>query len=227
MFIALSVALYNQNIFASEKIKIWGRGVDRHQFHPKYRSEAWRSRFQRDPNSSVILWVSRLVAEKNVAIFEQSVQRAMSDNPNLTPIIVGEGPLRKKMMRRHPQWHFLGTLTGNELSTAYASADMFVFPSISETFGNVVLEALSSGCPVIASDYPVNRHLVTHNQNGVLCDPNSSQAFTEAILKLADQTEMRSDLSKSGEQTASHYDQMTIHHQFLTSILELIKEKKR
>lgn len=159
-----------------ERIKVWPHGVDTNRFNPKHRSAEWRARFTGDdPDAQVLLYVGRLAAEKRVTW----LRPLMDVLPKARLAIVGEGPMRRNLEKRFRGTNtvFTGYLKGQDLSAAYASADMFVFPSANETFGNVVLEAMASGLPVVAAGAGGPVDLVIDNFNGVLSDPDDPADF--------------------------------------------------
>ena len=132
------------------RLRVWGRGVDSHLFHPSRRRHTWRMRLSEgEPERPLLLYVGRLSPEKRIDWLKPMLQAV----PEARLAIVGDGPMRpvlESMFAGHPV-RFTGYLTGDELADAYAAADVFVFPSHSETFGNVVLEAMASGLPVVAA----------------------------------------------------------------------------
>eukprot|EP01036_Dinobryon_divergens_P041294 gene41294-54723_t len=133
-----------------DNLCVVGRGVDIQRFHPRHRCDALRRQWQAGVGDAVLLCVSRLAAEKNVGLALRCFESLRSRCPGARMVVVGDGPMRRKLEAAHPQVHFAGMLRGDALAQAYASADLFVFPSLSETFGNVTLEALASGLPVVA-----------------------------------------------------------------------------
>jgi glycosyltransferase involved in cell wall biosynthesis len=133
-------------------IRLWTRGVDAELFHPAQRREP-------DLPRPVFLYVGRVAVEKNIPAFLDL------DLPG-SKVVVGDGPERAALKKRYPDVHFAGVLSGTDLAAAYASADVFVFPSRTDTFGNVLLEAMASGCPVAA--YPVTGPVDIVTEGGVL-----------------------------------------------------------
>ncbi|MEX2574872.1 MAG: glycosyltransferase family 1 protein, partial [Balneolaceae bacterium] len=130
-------------------LRIWARGVDTTLFSPSRRDEEWRERQGFRPEDVVVTLVSRLVWEKNLEIFATTVKRVMEKYSHVKPLVVGAGPARQKLSEMLPEAVYTGFLTGQDLAKAYASSDIFFFPSDTESFGNVTLEAMSSGLPCI------------------------------------------------------------------------------
>jgi phosphatidylinositol alpha 1,6-mannosyltransferase len=174
-----------------ERVKVWGRGVDTARFNPRYRSADWRRRLcEGEPESPLLLYVGRLALEKRV----DWLRPLLDALPNVRLAIVGDGPLRDELEQTFAGTRtvFTGYLQGENLSRAYASADLFVFPSANETFGNVVLEAMASGLPVLAphSGGPVDH--VFDAKNGFLFDPKDIEdMITWARRLVSNPTHMR------------------------------------
>jgi glycosyltransferase involved in cell wall biosynthesis len=166
-----------------ERVRVWGHGVDGERFHPRHRDPEWRTRLSGgDPEAPLLLYVGRLAVEKRVDWLRPVVDAL----PHARLAIVGDGPTRPELeaMFTGTRTHFTGYLRGTDLSCAYASADVFAFPSANETFGNVVLEAMASGLPVVVprSGGPVDH--VFEGQNGLLTDPGDPDRFVEAVRRL-------------------------------------------
>jgi len=164
-----------------QRVKVWGRGVDTRRFSPRFRSEAWRLRLSGGcPELPLLLYVGRLATEKRV----EWLRPIFAWLPEVRLAIVGDGPRRTELedLFAHTPTVFTGYLHGEDLARAYASADLFVFPSANETFGNVVLEAMASGLPVIAprSGGPVDH--VIDGVNGFLFDSDDG-ADLVALLR--------------------------------------------
>lgn len=161
------------------------RGVDSQRFSPGYRCHAVRESWGVAEGQSVWLHVGRLAAEKNLEqLFKawQFVCQSVDKPPRL--VIAGDGPIRTTLQAKYPKALFLGQQTGLELARTYASADAFLFPSRSETFGNVVLEALASGLPVVAFDLAAAGTYVRDGVTGFLAHPNHGRSFLQASLRL-------------------------------------------
>jgi glycosyltransferase involved in cell wall biosynthesis len=133
-----------------ERVDVLARGVDTELFHPRYRRSELRASWGAGPNDPVLLMVSRIAPEKNLPLALQAYERARERVPGTRMVVVGDGPARAATAATHPGVHFAGMQTGRALADHYASADIFVFPSLSETFGNVTLEAMASGLAVVA-----------------------------------------------------------------------------
>ncbi len=154
------------------EIKLWTRGVELDRFGPDHRSETWREARGFAPADVVVAFIGRLVWEKGLDVYAEVISGLQARGLPARALVVGEGPAQEALRGRLDATAvFTGHLEGGELSTAYASADLFLFPSETETFGNVTLEALASGLPVVAADAAGSRMLVNDGVTGRLCPP--------------------------------------------------------
>lgn len=165
-------------------LQLLGRGVDADRFSPAWRCEALRAEW-RAGRGPVLLHVGRLAAEKNVELALRAHALLSRARPDCRMIVVGDGPLRARLERRYPAARFLGVLRGEALSRAYASADAFLFPSLSDTFGNVTLEAMASGLPVLAFNTAAAADLIVPRLNGFLATVGDDTAFLDGALRFA------------------------------------------
>ena len=133
----------------NKDISIWARGVDREQFNPERRSLEWRRAHGIGDEEMVVAFLGRLVLEKGLDVFADAIDAARAKGVPLRVVAIGDGPARDYFQQRLPDAIFTGQLTGAELATALASTDVFLNPSITETFGNVTLEAMACGLPVM------------------------------------------------------------------------------
>ncbi|MCG5226470.1 glycosyltransferase family 4 protein [Acinetobacter pittii] len=171
-----------------------GRGVDTTRFSPKHRSENLRKQWDADENTRVMLYVGRLSPEKEVQVLIESYANLQTIQPHKTKlVIVGDGPdfARLKSLPEAKGVIFTGSLRGQDLAAAYASADVFVFASQVETFGNVVLEAMASGLPVIAYDYACAHQYLAHGVNGWLSPLGQINHFIQQIYQLPSVQQLR------------------------------------
>ncbi|HEV7912253.1 MAG TPA: glycosyltransferase family 1 protein, partial [Albitalea sp.] len=167
-----------------ERLEVVGRGVDTLRFSPDKRSAALRAQWQAD-DGPVLLYVGRLAAEKNVELALCAFEAVRLRMPSARMVVVGDGPLRKRLQAEFPDALFAGLQRGEALAQHYASADLFLFPSLSETFGNVTLEALASGLPVVAYDTAAAAEFVEDCDNGLLAPVGAEKAFVAAACSLA------------------------------------------
>lgn len=165
-------------------LRLWQRGVDTTLFDPAQRSVAWRHRLGIGDDDVVVAFVSRLVVEKGLDVFIDVIERLRARGVPHRSLIVGDGPVREELAARLPDARFTGHLEGDDLARAYASSDVFLFPSDTETFGNVTLEAMASGLPAVCADATGSRSLVEHGTTGLLAPAGDAEAFTEHVARL-------------------------------------------
>lgn len=189
-------------------LKVWGRGVDLERFHPSHRSEAFRARHGFAPDDVVVTWVGRLVAEKRPDIFAYVIRRLNDEGINFKCLVVGAGPCEDEM-KSLPNTTFVGWVNGDELAVAYASSDVFLFPSAVETFGNVTLEAAASGLPLVV-DSGCSGHLVQHGVNGFACNEGDIESYYNGTLSLVLDNSRRNTMSKEGRQFSLRFENRTV-----------------
>jgi phosphatidylinositol alpha 1,6-mannosyltransferase len=166
-------------------VVLWGRGVDTTLFHPAKRDWEWRRRLAGGDDTTVVLHVGRLAREKNLDVLIKAWELAYKAlGQRATFVVAGEGGLAQRIESRLPFVRRLGFLSRQDLAVVYASADLCVFPSVTETCGLVALEAMASGVPVIAADAGGFRENVVPNTTGVLVSPHDPRGFLDAIARL-------------------------------------------
>lgn len=201
-------------------VKIWERGVDNNIFKPENRDMEWRRSLGVQDNEILVSFVSRLVWEKDLNTVAETAKKIQKSQKQIRFLIVGDGPARKEFEKMIPNAIFTGFLTGNELARAYASSDIFFFPSETETFGVVTLEAMASGVPCVVANATGSKSLITNDQHGFLVEPKKHQKFAEAIIKLADNHNERSRMSEACREKALTYDWSIL----LPRLIDLYKE---
>ena len=190
------------NGFDPRKLKVLPRGVDLGHFNPGKRDPGFWKRYNLNGNLK-LLYVGRVSKEKNIGLLLTAFEHARSALPDLDLVVVGDGPELDTLRRQKPaNVCFTGFLNGEELSTAYASADLFVFPSASDTFGNVVLEALASGLPAIVSSEGGPAELIGRNASGFVVDVRTTAPLCAGIRELAWDSARRAEMSRRALQTA-------------------------
>lgn len=165
-----------------KNVNLFSRGVAIEHFSPTQRSSALRKSWGADESDIVVLYVGRLAREKNVNLVLSSFEAIQARHPSAKLVFVGDGPLRKSLQLSSPNAVFAGMKTGSELAAHYASGDLFLFPSITETFGNVVPEALASGLAVVAYHYAAAEQLICNDVNGWLVPFGDEQSFVRMAL---------------------------------------------
>lgn len=165
-------------------VSILGRGVDSRLFTPERRCAELRYGWGVVGNDLVALYVGRVAPEKNLGLAVDTYHAMKRVSNAVRFVIVGDGPLCATLRKEHPDLVFCGMHTGKQLAAHYASADVFLFPSETETFGNVTLEAMASGLAVIAYDYAAAKMHITHGETGVLVPYRDAKGFVEAAARL-------------------------------------------
>lgn len=166
-------------------VEVLSRGVDCSLFHPRRRSAELRAAWGLADNELAVLYVGRLAAEKNLEDAVAAFEAIQWEQPGTRFVLVGDGPERTRLAAEYPEFIFCGTQTGEALAHHYASADLFLFPSRTETFGNVVLEAMASGLPVVAYDYAAAALHMAGGQAGMAVPLDDPAGFARAALKLS------------------------------------------
>lgn len=162
--------------------RLLGRGVDTSLFHPDKRDETLRQRWGLDGEAGVVaMFVSRLAAEKNIPLALKAFRTIRERLPGSACVFVGDGPERSKLEKNHPEFIFSGMQQGEALARHFASADLFIFPSVTETFGNVVTEAMASGLATVAYDYAAPRLHIRNGQNGYLAAYDDEGDFIRCV----------------------------------------------
>ena len=172
-----------------KRIEVLARGVDSDTFNIAWRSLALRQSWGVELDDFVLLHVGRIAAEKNLTLLVKVYNQLKSRNARVRLVMVGDGPEKNAFMAQVPEAICVGVKTGEALAACYASADLFVFPSKTETFGNVTLEAMSSGLPVVAFDYAAAAQYVTAD-SGRLVPLDDQQGFVEACVNLLEKQEL-------------------------------------
>ncbi|HEU5304783.1 MAG TPA: glycosyltransferase family 1 protein [Gemmatimonadales bacterium] len=181
---------------------LWSRGVDPAVFHPRFRSDAYRQRLGLRPHDLLVTYIGRIAREKNLAQLLQAWESLAPSRGTARLALVGRGPLEEEIRRRDiPGVHVLGLMHDRQLSEAYASADIFVFPSATETFGNSLLEAMGSGLPSLAVPAGGVLEFARQGENAWLVEPNSAPALAEGLSRLLADTALRRRLTEGALQT--------------------------
>ncbi|HQR83396.1 MAG TPA: glycosyltransferase family 1 protein [Polynucleobacter sp.] len=167
-----------------ERLKVLARGVDTHLFNPAKRSLVLRQEWGVTESDEVVIYVGRLASEKNLQLTVQAFKAMLKIKPNLKIVWVGDGPQKKWLELHCPNSIFVGVKSGEDLARHYASGDIFLFSSLSETFGNVTLEAMASGLAVVAYDYAAASQVIRHKENGILVPCNDPGSFIEQGVEL-------------------------------------------
>ena len=208
-------------------IAIWGRGVDRDQFNPERRDLEWRRSLGISDDELVIAFLGRIVMEKGLDVFSDAVHAFATFGLPHHVLVIGEGPARSWFEEQLPQGIFVGQQTGPELARALASADVLLNPSITEAFGNVTLEAMACGLPVIAADATGATNLVHNGITGLLVDGTEPDEFAEALAAYARDPELRRRHGDAGLAAAKRMDWDSINSAVIRAYKHAIVKRHR
>ena len=167
-----------------KNLRVVARGIDTQLFHPSKRSEVMRKGWNVKPETIVLLSVGRLAAEKNLELTLNTYQALKAAGRDVHMVFAGDGPMRGVTQAKCPEALFLGMCTHEQLATLYASADLLLFPSLTETFGNVTLESLACATPVLAFDCAAAGEFITHQHNGWLAHRDDRQSYIQTALAI-------------------------------------------
>ncbi len=203
-----------------ERLALLARGVDAGLFNPTRRNHALRLAWGLGPDDIAVLHVGRLAVEKNLGLLRPSMQALQSAYPDkrLRLVVVGDGPQRAALEQSLPGAVFCGARRGEDLAEHYASGDLFLFPSLTETFGNVVLEAMASGLAVVAYDEAAAAQHIRHGHSGALAMPGDQAAFIDAACWLLEESETLRRVRLNARQHASRQGWPAIVDQFETHL---------
>jgi glycosyltransferase involved in cell wall biosynthesis len=201
------------------------RGVDTKLFNIGRRSTQLRHSWGADEHTKVLISVGRMAPEKNLEQVLRTYESLRLTDTQLKLVMVGDGPLREQFQQRHPNIIFPGMLSQTELAAYYASSDLFVFPSQTETFGNVTLEALASGIPVLAFDCAAARDWVQHGINGWLVPENNSDGFVDQAVAIFKTPNLLEQVTFSTRQQVVHLDWDQIAEQVESVFWDAIRMK--
>ncbi len=208
-------------------LQVLARGVDRQLFHPGRRSQSLRREWGLGPDGLAVLVVSRLAPEKNLPLALKAFQAIRALRPDARLILVGDGPARKSLAQAWPETHFAGMRSGEDLAAHYASGDLFLFPSLTETFGNVTLEAMSSALPVLAYRCAAAGEVIEDGGSGLLATPGNEAEFIAAARRLAAEPELRERLGAAARERVAPIDWERIHEHLEAIFLHIIRRHAR
>ena len=203
-------------------LSIMSRGVDTRLFSPERRSEELRLSWGAHPKTPVVIYVGRLAAEKNLSLLKQCYEAIKNANPLCRFVIVGDGPMRERFKRELPRALFTGVLSRAELAQHYASADIFIHASLTETFGNVFTEAMASGLAVAGFNYAAARLFVRDTKNGLLAPPDDPGALVWASVSLACDPARRARLGAAARASVMEHSWERVIARFEGELLEVV-----
>ncbi|MEO6056172.1 MAG: glycosyltransferase family 1 protein [Gemmatimonadales bacterium] len=205
---------------------IWSRGVDPEVFSPRYRSQAYRAGFGVGPGDLLVTYIGRIAREKNLGLLLEAWEMLAAERGPANLVLVGRGPLEEEIRRREiPGVSVTGLLEGPALSAAYASADLFAFPSATETFGNSLLEAMGSGLPSLVAASGGVLEFAEHGRNAWLVAPDSAPAIAEGLGRLLGDAALRHRLAAGALATARARDWDTVYDRLLEDYRTAIAAK--
>lgn len=193
-----------------ERLKVVARGVDSTLFNPALRDPSLRTSWGVLPHTPVILCVGRLAKEKSLPLLIRAYAQAKLIRPDVKLVLVGDGPMRAELETLAPDAIFTGSLKREVLARYYASADIFGFASQSETFGNVVLEAMASGLAVVAFNYAAAAENIDHARNGLLARLDDDESFVQGLVDVSKNDQLQAQLRSAARAKALGCDWPTI-----------------
>ena len=185
------------------RLQVVARGVDTQRFDPARRDPALRAQWGAGPDDPALLHVGRIAAEKNLGTLAAAYEETRRRAPRAKLVLVGEGPMHAELKARCPDAVFAGRRTGEDLARHFASGDLFLFPSLTETYGNVTLEAMASGLAVVAFDYAAAAEMIDHGTSGVLVAYGDDASFVSHAAALATDRVRAAALGAQARRTAS------------------------
>lgn len=209
-----------------ENLRVVSRGVDTRLFSPARRSPQLRRDWGAADGEPVALYVGRIAPEKNLNLLADAYSSMHMHVPQARLVMVGDGPERAALAARHPDMVFAGTRKGEDLAAHYASADIFLFPSLTETFGNVTLEAMASGLAVVAYDYAGARQYLAHERNGLLAPFNDGEAFVGLATALATNPRRAASLRVQARASAERIDWDKVFDDFEAVLRDVMQRQE-
>lgn len=207
-------------------VGIWSRGVDREVFHPGRRDLAWRRSFGIEDHVPVIGFLGRLVMEKGLDVFSDSIDELKRRNIAHHVLIIGEGPAQQWFEDRIPEATFAGFQEGIHLGRGVASMDILFNPSVTETFGNVTLEAMACGIPVVAAKATGSQSLVRDGESGRLITPGAIREFADALQLYCENSNIRGEHGAAGEKRSDEFSWDQINNSVAQNYLRLIRQRE-
>ncbi|WP_333569464.1 glycosyltransferase family 4 protein [Sphingorhabdus sp.] len=206
-------------------IDIWSRGVDREMFNPGRRDMEWRRGLGISDDTPVIGFLGRLVMEKGLDVFSDTIDQLKRRNVPHQVLVIGDGPARAWFESRIPDAKFAGFQVGADLGRAVASMDMFFNPSVTEAFGNVTLESMACGLPVVAAKATGSQSLVEDKVSGRLITPGAINQFADALQAYCVNTDLCAEHGNIGERRSLDYSWDAINQTVADTYLRLIRQR--
>lgn len=216
------ISLLEKKGIDSNTLALWSRGVETDLFNPIKRDESYRAKLGFAKEDVVISFVSRIVWEKDIRTVIDSCRLLLNKLPNTKFLIGGDGPAREAMQQELPEAIYEGHIFGEQLAKLYASSDVFLFPSDTETFGNVTLEAMSSGLPAVVSDSVGANSIVLNGKTGYITTPRNPEAFAKCLFTLCSDHDLRKEMSKNARKRAQTFEWSAIMNGLLSDYKNVI-----
>ena len=205
-----------------QNLQVVARGVDTALFHPGKRSRKLRAQWGLVADDDLaVIYIGRISAEKNLPLVLRTFKAMQAINPKLKLVMVGDGPVRAELQRQNPEYIFAGMRTGEDLAAHYASGDIFLFPSMTETYGNVTVEAMASGLAVVAYRYAAAAEHIIHEQNGLHAEFGNEEQFIVQACKLAIDMSRVHKIRAQAHQTMLKLDWQNIVNEFEQALAQL------
>jgi glycosyltransferase involved in cell wall biosynthesis len=209
-----------------QRLEVVGRGIDLELFNPRRRSAALRREWGASEEDIVALSVGRLAPEKNLRLFVESCRAMQAVAPRLKVVLVGDGPDGAPLRAANRDFVFAGMRTGAALAEHYASADVFLFPSLTETFGNVTTEAMASRLAIVAFDYAAARQYLRHRASALLAPFGAGAPFVEAAQELAADPRLRGELREGAAAVARGLSWERVIDDLEATLVELVAQSR-
>ncbi len=208
-------------------LAVLSRGIDLGTFSPDRRSPELRARWQAEPDQPVVLHVGRMAAEKNYTLLFRVYDAMAAANPRLRFVLAGEGPLKARLRQAHPQCIFDGFFSREKIGRHYASADIYIHASLTETFGNVLTEAMASGLAVAGFNYAAARQFIQHGQNGLSVPCDQPEALIAEAVRLATDANLRNRLRQAAPVSLAHQSWENVIAHFETDLAHVVENFPR
>lgn len=208
-------------VLGFRNLAIVARGVDTQLFNPARRDPVLRQIWGAAPGDPVAICVGRMAPEKNLPLLLETFEVMRQVNPRAKLVVVGDGPERMKLLTRHPHVRFAGARVGTDLAAHYASADMFLYPSLTETYGNVTVEAMASGLATLAFRYAAAAQHIGDDANGVTVPYGDEESFMRAAIDLMQQGERRLRLGSAARASMLRVDWADIVSKFEAALIRM------
>jgi glycosyltransferase involved in cell wall biosynthesis len=214
---AMAASLRNQGY---QRVEVIARGVDTALFSPARRNTALRKNWGLGPDDLAVVSVGRVAAEKNLPLTLAAFEAIRRIRPKARLVIVGDGPLRAQLEQRHPDHVYAGMRIGEDLAAHYASADLFLFPSLTETYGNVTLEAMASGLGVAAYQCAAAAEVIAPGVEGLTSQPGDEAGFIASAVDLAQDDPGRQRMALAARARAEGLDWDCVHDRFAAALAD-------